>query len=289
MLVVALGGHRAPAQDSAIIENLRRTVEAIEGDGVVIAANAVDVSNAVTSIIDRIHFDAEQSVRTGDRLFSLDPIEFELAVAAAEAEVLRARARLGLALVAFDRARRLAASGTGSAVALEEATAERDIADAELRLAEVRLRTAEADLGFTEITAPIDGIVGPPLVSVGAFVEAEEGEPLARIVQLDPIFVAYEEPYATQLEMLAAVAPDGIAPNWEDLLQVLRIRLRITDGFVYPVTSTPSRVGSTVNPETGRITIWAEFANPDHLLRPGMRVTVTSELDDAELKRRIGQ
>ena len=263
-------------RDVSFLDSLRRTTDVVQGEGVVIAANAVEVSNAVTSTIAEIHFDAEQFVNVGDLLFSLDAAEFELALAAARAKVSRAKAQLERATSAFERARKLTDTGTASEVVLEEAKAERDVARADLALAEVSSQRAELDLERTLIRAPISGTVGPPLVSVGTFVEAEEGDPLARIVQLDPILVAYEEPYIEQLALLRSEQPVAI----DEILQLVSIRLVLGGELEYPLTSKPDRVSSTVDPETGRITLWSEFRNPESILRPGMRVSVLSEIDE---------
>ena len=101
-----------------------------------------------------------------------------------------------------------------------------------MALAEVALDAARIDLESTVIRAPISGIVGRSNVSVGAFVEAEAGAPLTRIVQLDPVLVAYEEPYAQQVELFQSSA----LSSPDEFLGLLTIRLMLTDTLIYPIS-----------------------------------------------------
>lgn len=65
-----------------------------------------------------------------------------------------------------------------------------------------RIRAA-LDLEHTVSRAPITSQVSRPNLAVGQFLEAEAGPPLATIVALDPVLVAYDAPCADRLASLS--------------------------------------------------------------------------------------
>ncbi len=60
----------------------------------------------------------------------------------------------------------------------------------------------------------------------------------------------------------------------------IRISLEIVlpDGQPYSPRAQPDFASAVVDPDTDTIGIWAQIANPDGLLRPGMPVTVLSHI-----------
>jgi len=133
----------------------------------------------------------------------------------AEAEVEANKAQLKLADRNFKRYRNLAADGSGTVQNLQQAesqfyiqkanlrkneaaliatkqkvdilNADIDRADAALLQANSILDVANLRLSYTEITAPIDGIVGQKSVRVGNYVNP--GNPLLAVVPLDQVYV----------------------------------------------------------------------------------------------------
>ena len=275
-IVGAAFAQNANVDGSDLINLIRKAAENAVFDGRVIAANQADIASTLDSVVAQIHFSAEQSVKAGDPLFTLDPTEFELGVRTAQARLLGAQADTELANANYIRAQTLVERGTVTKSQLQKAKAELAGAQAALALAEVALDGARIDLESTVIRAPISGVIGRPNVSVGAYVEAEAGAPLARIVQLDPVLVAYEEPYAEQVELFQSSelsSPDAF-------LGLLTIRLKLTDTLIYPISSKPTQASSTLNEDRETVMLWAEFQNPQHILRPGMRVRVLTEVDE---------
>ena len=71
--------------------------------------------------------------------------------------------------------------------ALDNATANRDSAQARLKQAEVDTAQAALNLSYTEVKAPFDGIVTARQVSLGELVGANGPTQLATIVQTAPV------------------------------------------------------------------------------------------------------
>ncbi len=251
----------------------------LEFEGQVEALQQGQLSSRLNGAITEILFRGGERVEVGEPLIALDAAELELAAAMAEAEVARAAAQLSLADQEADRARQLSARGIATDVRLETAEAALGTAEAEMTMAEVALERARLDLERSVIRSPIAGFVSRPMVAVGAFVEAEAGPPLATIVQLEPVLIAYQVPYAVRL---ASMEQSGAA-TLDELFGRITLQLVLPDGEVYPHGSAPDFASATVDPDTGALTIWAPFDNPDAILRPGMRLTVLSTI------RGIGQ
>ena len=139
----------------------------------------------------------------------------ESEISRAEATVTADRAALRLAQAELARYRNLAADGSGTVQALQQAQAQAtihganlekdraahqaalrqlDIYRAESRKAQATLAqmkaeeaSAELNLSYTRIVAPIAGSVGQRALRVGAFVAT--GKPVAAIVPLDEVYI----------------------------------------------------------------------------------------------------
>jgi multidrug efflux system membrane fusion protein len=105
-----------------------------------------------------------------------------------EAAVLEAQASLEQRMIEYEAASRLGERGFQAQTRVAEAKAA-------LELARYNLRRAEVALSHTEITAPFGGALEEQPVELGSFVDI--GDPLARIVDLDPIIVVTDVPEAS--------------------------------------------------------------------------------------------
>lgn len=77
-------------------------------------------------------------------------------------------------------------------------------AKAAVKQAEANLELAKIDMGYTEIKAPFTGYIGKALVTEGNYVNAST-QTLARIVQTDPIRVAFSVTDKDILDMRAKI------------------------------------------------------------------------------------
>ena len=248
--------------------------ETLEFEGRVEALHHAALASHLNGIITEIAFEGGEEVAVGDPLITIDPAEFELAVAEATSALARARAYETLAEQEAIRVRNLSSRGVATDARQDATEAELAIARAETSMAEAVLQRAELDLERTAIAAPISGFVSRPMASVGTFVEAEAGPPLAVIVQLDPALVAYRVPYAVRLETMEKSG----AKTLDELFQHITLELVLPNGQAYPSTARPRFTDTTIDPETGDLTLWAHFDNPDRILRPGMRLKVLSTI-----------
>lgn len=261
-LLIPVLGAGVPRADTLVFEG---RVEAV-GQAV--------LATRINGVVAEILFNGGDEVTEGQPLIRLDPVDAELALAVAEAELSRAEAELEGATREANRQEQLAARGISPDAVVGPARTARAAAEAAVALAQAERDRAALDLRRAVIRAPITGLISPPDVVVGQFLEAEAGPPLATIVALDRVLVAYDTPYA---ERLATLDRTGAA-TVDDLLALIRVELVLPGGAGYPGEATPHTASPTVDPATGTVRVWVRFDNPDRLLRPGMAVTVHSTI-----------
>ena len=249
--------------------------EPLRFEGQVEAVHRAEIATKVDGVVTAVLFEGGERVAAGDALMRIDADGFALEVKEAEAVRAEAEAARKLAEQEAERSRGLAARGIATDRRLETAEAELIRATADVARADAALARARLDLERATIRAPIAGVISRPAIALGAFVEAEAGPALATLVQLDPVFVAYKVPYDVRLETLKRSG----AATIEALLERITLTLLLPDGTAYAEPGKPEIASAAVDAETGAITIWARFANPDAILRPGMRVEILSTLN----------
>lgn len=155
-------------------------------------------------------------------------------------------------------------------------------AKGQLENAKATVNTAVLNLGFTRISAPIDGIVGIAQAQVGTLVSTTSG-PLTTISTVDPIKVYFT---MSEQEYLNYTRPTLRDAEQSGTLDQLELELVLADGTTYPEKGEFYFADREVDPKTGAIRMAGVFPNSGNLLRPGQygRVrAVTSVKEDALL------
>lgn len=116
--------------------------------------------------------DTGQTVRRGQALLRLDPVDLKLAAQAQQEAVAAARARAQQASDEEQRYRDLQGTGAVSALAHEQIKAAADAARAQLRAAEAQAAAALNASRYAELLADADGIVMETLAEPGQVVSA---------------------------------------------------------------------------------------------------------------------
>jgi RND family efflux transporter MFP subunit len=268
MLLAAVAWLATEAADA------QQSTSAYDFSGTVVAAREADVAPRIDALLDKIDFAPGQSVRKGDLLleFVSKPKELSLAIAKARQKFMQAQ--LGLAEVRLKNADSLRARDVSSEIELLEAQAQHEIAAANLQEADANVGLAEIDLGYTKLFAPIDGVIGPSSAREGAYIELEARvqSTLATIVQLDPINVVGEVPFATFLQR------EKGADGTKRAAAVTEFILTLPNGETYAYSGRMVDGAGTFDPATQNMVIAVEFPNPDLLLRPGLKVTLRSRV-----------
>ena len=188
-------------------------------------------------------------------------------------------AQLRLAEVTLTNKQTLRTRNVSSEMQVQEAQEQRDIAAANADEARANVGLAEIALGQTKLFAPIDGVISPPFVKEGTYINmaARDQSRMATIIQLDPIQVVGEVPvdaYLQRRELLED--PAKYVESQDKVIQQLEFTVILPNGEKYAHTG--QRVAGTAefNATTQVMKIAVEFANTEFLLRPGLDVTLRS-------------
>ena len=127
---------------------------------------------------------------------------------------------------------------------------------------------ARLELDYTQIRAPIDGVVSERYVKLGNTIKV--GEPLFRVTSLDPL-VAYLFIPEREYRRIAPGQPVAI----------------VIDALAgEPILASVTRVSPIVDPETGTFKITVEIDDPERRIKPGMfgRLSVVYDKRENVLK-----
>jgi membrane fusion protein (multidrug efflux system) len=254
----------------------RAVTESNEFVGRIEAVGRVELRARVTGFLQEQLFQEGQEVKRGDVLFRIERPPFEAEVARAQAQVAAAEAELTNARIALNRARELVRSSAGTQVRVDDALAAERSANAQLLGAQAQLRVAQINLGYTEITAPIDGKIGRVTYTVGNTV-SPTANPLATIVSQDPMRVSFPVSLRTGGELRARYATRGGT-------EAVRVRIVLPNGTPYPEVGRIDFVDPQVDRNTDTILVRASIPNPpigdgssDRRLIDGMFVSAVVE------------
>ena len=230
----------------------------------------VEIRARVNGIIEKRLYEEGSVVRAGQPLFKLDSATFAAAVAQAEAGVATADANAKLAERDYNRLKPLVEAKAISQKEWDTASSNLDVTRAQLKQAQAQLRTAQVDLGYTEIRAPISGVVGRALKVEGALANASGDSLLATLAQTDPMHVNFaiadNDRTASQNEIAAGTL---VMPKTGYV-----VKLKNTEGkFLKPVGKLDFG-DYKADANTGAYAARAIFPNPDGALAPGQFVRV---------------
>ncbi|MEA5673911.1 MexC family multidrug efflux RND transporter periplasmic adaptor subunit [Pseudomonas sp. MH2] len=275
LVLAGCGGAEEPqagAQSALPVQTLTVASEALTLSstlpGRVEPMRVAEVRARVAGIVLRKRFEEGADVKAGDVLFQIDPAPFKASLSRAEGDLARAQA---VRQEAQARVKRYAPLVKIEAVSQQDF----DTASADLRSAEAAIRSAQADvetarlnLGYATVKAPISGRIGRALVTEGALVGQGDATLMARVQQLDPIYVDFTQSAADALRLRQALK-DGALASGSD--QHLTARVEGTD---YERSGQLVFTDVSVDRGTGQVTLRGRFDNADGILLPGMYVRV---------------
>lgn len=235
------------------------------------ASRSAEVRPQITGIIQARLFTEGALVRAGQPLYRIDSSLYRASVAQAQANLASAQASASATAAKAARYKPLAEAGAVASQDYTDAEAFARQARAGVAQTQAALNTAQINLRFTTVPAPITGRIGRSLLTEGALATSGQGDPLAVISVLDPIYVDLQQSAADLLKLRAQLAQNGQTPA------SAVVWLLLDDGTRYPIAGTLAFAEATANPSSGTVTLRARFANPQGMLLPGMFVRARLE------------
>jgi HlyD family secretion protein len=220
-------------------------------------------------------------VKIDPRIYEAAKTRDEAALARAKAELERVKALLGQAENDYGRAKELAKedpdyiSGTEmdqykySFLALK---AQCDVAAAALDQAEANLENSKANLGYTEIYSPVDGIVIDRKIDKGQTLAAQFQTPVLFVVAPDMDKEMYVEASVDEADIgLIRKAQESDQPVF---FTVDAYPDDLFEGRIYQIRKNPTTTQNVVT-----YPVLVTVANPDLKLLPGMTANLSFQIE----------
>jgi membrane fusion protein (multidrug efflux system) len=210
--------------------------------------------------LEPIHLKEGQTVKAGDVLFKVVPTLYQARLAADLAEAKYAQ-------IKFENTKRLFEC-TPPIVSAQEVA----LAQAELEKANAKAKAAQAEVDFTVVRAPFDGIIDRLSQQQGSLVKKEEA--LTTLSDNSVVWAKFNVPEARFFEYMSGTKGKTKRDSRIELADT-RIELVLANGdkFEYDAGNTVTIEGE-FNRETGNIQFRADFPNSEGLLRHGLTGTV---------------
>jgi membrane fusion protein (multidrug efflux system) len=233
--------------------------------GRVDAINKVEVRARVQGYLEAVLFKEGDFVKKDAPLYRIEKGPFEAAVEQAKGALERSKSAKTLTSIQLQRAEDLLAKSAGTEVARDQARAADQQADGAILSDQASLDSANINLGYTDITSPIDGKVSKTNVTIGNVVGPNSGV-LTLIVSQDPMYISFP---VSQRELLQAqLSGQGLDPK------NVKIKIRFADGTTYKHEGTVNFIDVAVDRATDTVLARATIPNPDGTLIDGQLVSV---------------
>jgi RND family efflux transporter MFP subunit len=268
-----------PPEVDVAVPVQRAITRYLETTGNTAPIKSVDLVARVQGFLQSINYQDGTFAKQGTTLFTIEPETYKLKLDQAQAAEAGAQASLKLADADFKRQTDLVQRQAVSQATLDTSTSNRENAQANLQQAEANTRIAEVNYGYTNVTAPFDGIVSAHLVSIGELVGVASPTQLATIVELDPIYVNFNVNEQDVLRIRAEAAKRGITSSE---LRQLPVEVGLQTETGYPHKGRLDYLGPTLDQSTGTLPVRGLLPNPDRVLLPGYFLRVRVPYDKQE-------
>ena len=233
--------------ESVVTQSIADQVESV---GTAIANESVNLTAKVSDTISKVHFEDGQFTQKGDVLLELTNSSEASRLAEAQASANEAKRQ-------YERLKNLVASNL-------VATTDLDQARANMETSKARLNGVIVAMNERLVRAPFDGLLGFRGVSEGSLLS-----PNTAITTLDDISeikleFTIPEVYLADVAVGQTIAAKSIVYPDRVFNGVIRV------------------IGSRIDPVTRSVPIRARIPNPDATLRPGMLLTVSLKLNEAQ-------
>ena len=222
-------------------------------------------------------------VKKGDLLFELDPSKFRASLDQAQGDLAKAEAQFLKTKQDVERDTPLAKQGAVSQKELDDSIQANAAARGNTAAAKAAVEQAKLNLGWTRVTAPINGVVGIAKAQIGDLIDANSE--LTSMSTLDPIKVYF--PISEQ-EYLGA--SEKVLQRYKDLQEGkeyggVALELILGGETIYPHKGQFYLIDRQVDVKTGTIRVAAVFPNPNNILRPGQfaRVRAVTKMREKAL------
>jgi len=231
--------------------------------GTVRPLQSVAVRPRVEGELLSVDFEEGETVQKGQQLAQVDPRDYQAQLDQAKGQLAQDQAQLASAREDLARYEKLIGSNYVSQQELEQQRQLVRQYEGTVASDQASVQSAQVQLDYTDIVAPITGVVGIRNVDPGNIIQLGDDDPIVTITQLDPISVIFSLP-SRYVDTVRGRLEGGEHPA---------VSVTGTDGETY--SGQLSSIDSNINSATGTIRLRATFDNPAGGLYPNAYVDVS--------------
>jgi len=232
--------------------------------GTIKGQNDTEIRPRIDGFIDAIYVDEGTVVSRGQALFKINSPSAEQTLRTAQAAVESATAQENTAKLNVERFRPLADQGIVSQVQLDTYQNAYLSAQAALDQAKAQLTNAQAQIGWTNVSSPVDGVVGSIAYRLGSLVN--NGNVLTTVSSTQNVFAYFPMNEKDLVSLLDNLPGKSQA---EKISSLPEVNFRMADGTLYNEKGKVKTITGLVDVTTGTVTLRAEFPNAHSELRSG--------------------
>lgn len=223
-----------------------------------------EIRPKVAGFITRVAVKEGDVVRAGQVLFTIDNQQYRAAVMQAKAQISQVEANIATQELNVKNRQMLNEKGVTSSFDLQAAQNSLEALCAQLSQAKAALLNAQEQLSYCTIVSPSEGVVGEIPYRVGSLVSASSPAALTTISNTKYAYVYFS---ITEKEALELTRHNGSLN--EARRSMPGVSLQLADGSIYEHQGYVAALSGVIDPQTGALTMRADFPNPNGLLRSG--------------------
>ena len=236
--------------------------QTVSSTGALSAVKTVQVGTQVSGKVVALYVDFNDRVTQGQLLARIDPTLQQQTVTDAQAGLARAQAQLAQARDEYNRNLPLFQEKFISASEFGTVQVNLSVAQAQVKSAQVTLERAKQNLSYTNIYAPINGVVVERNVDVGQTVAASFSAPQLFLIAQD----------LSQMQIIAAVDESDISSIKKG--QEVKFTVQSYPNRTFTGAVDQVRLQSKTTDNVVSYSVVVAVQNPDGQLLPGMTATV---------------
>jgi len=226
-----------------------------------------EVRPQIGGIIESVNFKEGGKVTAGDSLYTIRSDIYQAELTSANANLESATASMNTAFNEYNRQKLLLTKSVTSKKDYDSALLNYKKAQANVDVQKANVNRAQIQLAYTQVKAPISGIIGESYFTEGALVQVNQAQPLAIIQQIDPIKVTMSQSSDEFLKFKREIASGKLKLNKNATVDIV-----LSDGTPYMEKGVLLFSDIFVDQNTGTVHLKAKFDNADKNILPGMFV-----------------
>jgi len=231
----------------------------------------IEIRPMISGYLQDIFVNEGDHVKKGQLLFKIKNPMYEQQVKTAGASINRAEADVNTATMEIEKIRPLVDKKIVSDYRLKSAELNLGSKKAVLEQAKAELANAEANLAYTSIRSPIDGIIGTFPYKQGALVSSNSQQALTTLSNIETVFAYFSWNEKQLLDFLSGSTGESLDEKIKNIPQATLILANSTE---YPEKGRITLASGMISTQTGSATFKAIFPNREGLIRSGSSATI---------------